>query len=1045
MLRIAHIADIHYRGIKRHKEYRDTFTEFFDKCKKLNTDYIIIGGDIFHTKTQGITPEVIDELIWFFTECSNVCDTYVLLGNHDGNLKNLSRQDAISPIINALNKDNIHLLKKTSTVDIQENVKIHAFSCFDTKSWKKIIPDNNAINIALFHGCVGNAISDTGFELDPDVDITFFDGHDYVLLGDIHKHQFLTADKRIAYPGSPIPQNYSEIDKKGFLFWEIENKKQFNVTFHELTSSFPFVTLPWQNSVKDTLALAHNHKNGARFRISSDYPLTFVEIKQLHSELKLKKQASEIVWKINKEINRGELLLTKTNKIKDLRNYSTQIELLNDFNKNVQLTNIQHDLLSEYVKKYVDIAVKQDDLPRNVKWALKKIKFDNTFKYGKNNIIDFNKLSGITGIFANNRSGKSSIIGTIMYGLYNTTDRGSLKNIDIINVRKAYCNVEIELSINDKDYIVERRTTRKQNKKQQTEHATTDLTFCQKLSDGTTKNLNGLQRSDTDKQIRALIGDPEHFLITSLSSQGDMNRFIYEGATYRKTILAKFLGLDIFEDLYSLVKEDSEDLKYELKKFAGRDWDILIDDLKKDELENNKIIDAEQTILQDLREKHNKLSVELAQLQLGDIIVSQEDVVNQQQIVDEFVTKTIKLTKLISDTRSKQTTTNKHLNVSIEQKKLINIDELNNKLDKKTGLEKLISNLRQKLSYEKNILLDKQSSIKILNDIPCGIKYPECVFIKNSHKDKRQIPKQEKIIKLLINDIDNSVSILHDYIEEHIEANIKKHDKLIEQEKEISFLLTELRLTQQRYEHELDVLNIDHDKEKIILKELKKKSQNLKNVSKVISLKQNIKTIKDKINKSEIKLLNSSTNAKIATEKINQLIIEKQDYFHKKNQWKIFEVLLNAYSKKGIPAQVISSQLPLINQEITNILHGTCDFTVALELKEESNNIELYIDYGDSKRKIETASGMEKSISSLALRVALLNISSLPKTNMFIIDEGFGVLDENNLEACNRFLVSLKRFFKSIILISHIDSVKDTVDNLLEIAGSGTNSKIVHE
>ena len=115
------------------------------------------------------------------------------------------------------------------------------------------------------------------------------------------------------------------------------------------------------------------------------------------------------------------------------------------------------------------------------------------------------------------------------------------------------------------------------------------------------------------------------------------------------------------------------------------------------------------------------------------------------------------------------------------------------------------------------------------------------------------------------------------------------------------------------------------------------------------------------------------------------------------------------------------------------------------KIKEESNNIELYIDYGDSSRKIETGSGMEKSISSLALRVALLNISSLPKTNMFIIDEGFGVLDENNLEACNRFLISLKRFFKNIILISHIDSVKDTVDNLLEITSSGANSKVVYE
>ena len=41
-------------------------------------------------------------------------------------------------------------------------------------------------------------------------------------------------------------------------------------------------------------------------------------------------------------------------------------------------------------------------------------------------------------------------------------------------------------------------------------------------------------------------------------------------------------------------------------------------------------------------------------------------------------------------------------------------------------------------------------------------------------------------------------------------------------------------------------------------------------------------------------------------------------------------------------------------------------------------------------------------MASLAIRVALINISSLTKTNMLIIDEGFGALDENNIEACSR-------------------------------------------
>ena len=64
---------------------------------------------------------------------------------------------------------------------------------------------------------------------------------------------------------------------------------------------------------------------------------------------------------------------------------------------------------------------------------------------------------------------------------------------------------------------------------------------------------------------------------------------------------------------------------------------------------------------------------------------------------------------------------------------------------------------------------------------------------------------------------------------------------------------------------------------------------------------------------------------------------------------------------------------------------------------------------------------------------------------MLIIDEGFGTLDESNVEACNRLLSSLKKWFKNILVITHVDSVKDAVDNTLEITTSKKNSKINYD
>ena len=155
-------------------------------------------------------------------------------------------------------------------------------------------------------------------------------------------------------------------------------------------------------------------------------------------------------------------------------------------------------------------------------------------------------------------------------------------------------------------------------------------------------------------------------------------------------------------------------------------------------------------------------------------------------------------------------------------------------------------------------------------------------------------------------------------------------------------------------------------------------------------------------------------------------------------------MFIQAVSKKGIPLQIISSQLPIINTEIAKILQDVVGFTVELEADASSNSMDIFINYGDSRRIIECASGMEKMVSSLAIRVALINISSLPKTDLLIIDEGFGALDAMNIEACNRLLVSLKRWFKNILVISHVDAVKDEVDNVLEITKRGKDSRIVH-
>ena len=75
--------------------------------------------------------------------------------------------------------------------------------------------------------------------------------------------------------------------------------------------------------------------------------------------------------------------------------------------------------------------------------------------YGKENKVDFTKLEGIVGIFGKNFSGKSSIIDSMLYTIYNTTPKSS-KIANIVNEHSSECQARVVIKIADKDYIIER-------------------------------------------------------------------------------------------------------------------------------------------------------------------------------------------------------------------------------------------------------------------------------------------------------------------------------------------------------------------------------------------------------------------------------------------------------------------------------------------------------------------------------------------------------------------------------------------------------------
>ena len=79
----------------------------------------------------------------------------------------------------------------------------------------------------------------------------------------------------------------------------------------------------------------------------------------------------------------------------------------------------------------------------------------------------------------------------------------------------------------------------------------------------------------------------------------------------------------------------------------------------------------------------------------------------------------------------------------------------------------------------------------------------------------------------------------------------------------------------------------------------------------------------------------------------------------------------------------------------------------------DGKNINCHIVYDeDNVWPLELSSGMERFISSLAIRVGLINVSNLPASDFLAIDEGWGTMDSENLNSVYNLFQFLKSQFK---------------------------------
>jgi DNA repair exonuclease SbcCD ATPase subunit len=211
-------------------------------------------------------------------------------------------------------------------------------------------------------------------------------------------------------------------------------------------------------------------------------------------------------------------------------------------------------------------------------------------------------------------------------------------------------------------------------------------------------------------------------------------------------------------------------------------------------------------------------------------------------------------------------------------------------------------------------------------------------------------------------------------------------------------------------------------------------------LDKVGELKTKSNDLAVKLKKIEKDYVEAYSRKVSVTDQIKNIEEQVKKIAEYENELASYQYYLTAIGKDGVPYRIISDAIPKIEQEVNNILSHIVEFTMGIET--DGKNVNVYIKYEEKKWPLELCSGMEKFISGLALRVALINVSNLPRPNFLVVDEGFSALDATNIPMMHSLFDYMKTNFEFIIIISHLDAMRDMVDKQLEIKKENGFSKI---
>ena len=271
---------------------------------------------------------------------------------------------------------------------------------------------------------------------------------------------------------------------------------------------------------------------------------------------------------------------------------------------------------------------------------------------------------------------------------------------------------------------------------------------------------------------------------------------------------------------------------------------------------------------------------------------------------------------------------------------------------------------------------------------------------------------------------------------EEVEEHIGKYSKLSERRSTLSERILKLNLFIEKDKNNIENLKRELQDFHVQKEEYQENKEAIDSLESFLAEKKkkeiDLNLSQDRFSKCQETIMNLYKLHGSYEEKLDTLTSLQEELDELRQEYSAYDLFMRCMHSNGIAYDVIKKRLPAINEEVAKVLANIVDFEVFFE--DDGKKLNIFIKHPSyDPRPLEMGSGAEKTIAAMAIRLALLSVSSLPKGDIFILDEPGTALDADNMEGFVRILDVVKSYFKTVLLITHLDSLKDCVDTQITI------------